>query len=77
MVVREGLVLGLAGVGLGLVGALALARVLSGLVFGVSATDPATLLAVGALLATVAVLASWIPARRAMNVDPAVVLRSD
>ena len=73
MVVREGLVLGLAGVAIGLIAALALARVLSGLVFGVSATDPVTLLSVGALLAAVAAAASWIPARRAMRVDPAVV----
>jgi predicted permease len=77
MVIREGLVLGLAGVGFGLVGALALGRLLSGLVFGVSPTDPVTLVAVGALLASVAVVASWIPARRAMRVDPAVVLRAE
>ena len=77
MVVREGLVLGLAGVAIGLVGAIALARALSGLVFGVSATDPVTLLAVGALLAAVAAFASWVPGRRAMRVDPAVVLRAE
>ncbi|HKP29057.1 MAG TPA: ABC transporter permease [Gemmatimonadales bacterium] len=77
MVIREGLTLGLAGVGFGLLGALAVGRILSKLVFGVSATDPLTLLAVGGLLAGVAVLASWIPARRAMRMDPAVVLRAE
>jgi len=77
MVVREGLVLGLAGVAIGLIGAIALSRALSGLVFGVSATDPVTLLSVAVLLAAVAAFASWVPGRRAMRVDPAVVLRSE
>jgi putative ABC transport system permease protein len=77
MVVREGLVLGLAGVVIGLAGAVALARVLSRLVFGVSATDPVTLAAVALLMAGVAVVASWLPARRAMKVDPAVMLRAE
>jgi ABC-type antimicrobial peptide transport system permease subunit len=77
MVVREGLALGLAGVAIGLVGAIALSRTLAGLVFGVSATDPVTLFSVGALLAAVAAFASWVPGRRAMRVDPAVVLRSE
>ena len=77
MVVREGLSLGLAGVGIGLLGALLLGKLLAGLVFGVSATDPLTLVAVGGLLALVTVVASWIPARRAMRVDPAVVLRAE
>ena len=77
MVIREGLSLGLAGVGIGLLGALLLGKLLAGLVFEVSATDPLTLFAVGGLLAIVAVLASWIPARRAMRMDPAVVLRAE
>jgi putative ABC transport system permease protein len=77
MVIREGMALCLTGVGLGLLGALILGRLLAGLVFGVSATDPLTLLAVGGLLAAAAVLASWIPARRATRVDPAVVLRAE
>jgi len=54
-----------------------LGKLLAGLVFGVSATDPLTLVAVGGLLALVTVVASWIPARRAMRVDPAVVLRAE
>lgn len=77
MVVKEGLALGVAGVTLGLLGAIAMGRALAGLVFGVSPTDPVTLIAVGALLAGVAAAASWLPARRAMRVDPAVVLRSE
>ncbi len=75
LVLREGLLLTLSGVTLGVTGAWALTRFLSGLLFGVSATDPGAFAAVVALLLVVALLASWIPARRATKVDPMIALR--
>jgi putative ABC transport system permease protein len=61
----------------GLLGALALTRVLQGLLYGLTATDPLTFLLVLALLLAVAVLACWLPARRAAQVDPMVALRTE
>jgi len=61
----------------GLMAALALTRVMNGLVFGISATDPATFVTVAGVLATVALLASYLPARRAARFDPAAVLREE
>jgi predicted permease len=75
MVVREGLFLSLAGLGLGLVGALWLGRTASSLLFGVSATDPVTFVAVSLLLVVVATVACWLPARRAMSIAPIVALQ--
>ena len=77
MVLREGLTLTLLGVGVGLVAAAGFSRVLSGLVYGASTTDPATLAGVTVLLTAVTLAAALIPARRAMRVDPAVVLREE
>jgi putative ABC transport system permease protein len=75
MVIGEGLALSLTGVALGLVGALWLGRAGSSLLFGVTATDPLTFLAVSLLLTAVAIAACYVPARRAMAVDPIVALR--
>ncbi len=75
IVVGEGLRLALAGVGAGIVAALAMTRVLQSFLYGVSAYDPPTFLAVALLLTIVAVAASFFPARRATLVDPMVALR--
>jgi putative ABC transport system permease protein len=77
MVLGQAARLAAAGVTLGLAAAFALTRVMQGLLFGVSATDPATFAAVGAVLATAAMLASYLPARRAARLDPAAVLREE
>jgi ABC-type antimicrobial peptide transport system permease subunit len=77
MVVRQGLELTAIGVAAGLVGAFLLTRVMSSLLFGVSATDAATFVAVAVFLAAVALLASYIPALRATRVDPMIALRDE
>lgn len=74
-VMGEGAKLSVTGIGLGMAGALALMRVLSGELYGVAATDPPTFLGVGILVAVVAMTACYVPARRAMRVDPVVALR--
>jgi len=75
MAVRQGLVLIIIGIGVGLAGALALTRVMSGLLYGVSTTDPATFAAIVLLLALASLIACYIPARRATRVDPLTALR--
>jgi ABC-type antimicrobial peptide transport system permease subunit len=67
----------LSGVVIGVLGALMLTRLMSSLLFGIAPTDPYTFLAVMALVTLVAGLASYLPARRAANVDPILALRSE
>jgi len=75
LVVGEGMRLALAGTAVGLVGAFALSRLVRGLLYGVSASDPVAFLAVPALLLAVAAFAVWLPARRAASVEPMRALR--
>ena len=75
MVIRRGMQLTLIGLAIGAAGALALTRLLASLLFGISPRDPVTLIVVAAVLSTVALLACYIPARRAAAVDPLVALR--
>jgi ABC-type antimicrobial peptide transport system permease subunit len=75
MLLRQGAKTALVGVAIGIAAALGLTELMRGLLFGVSAQDPLTFVAVAALLMSVALLASYIPARRAMLVDPVVALR--
>jgi putative ABC transport system permease protein len=77
MVMREGLSMVVIGVAAGLVAAIALTRLLGGLLYGVSPTDPLALAAVAALFALVAALACYVPARRATRVDPVNAMRSE
>jgi len=77
MVLIGGLRIAAAGLAIGVLGALALTRVLSGLLFGVSARDPLTFVVVPGALLAAALAACWIPARRAMHVEPVVALRRD
>jgi putative ABC transport system permease protein len=77
MVVSQGMRPVLAGVALGLGGALAGTRVLRGLLFGVGPTDPITFLIVTTFLVAVALLASYLPARRAARSDPMIALRNE
>jgi putative ABC transport system permease protein len=75
LVLKQGMTPALFGAALGLTGAWAATRLLSGLLFEVNATDPATFAAVTSLFMAIALLACWIPARRATKVDPMIALR--
>jgi ABC-type antimicrobial peptide transport system permease subunit len=75
MVLSQGLALALAGAAVGLAGALIAAHLMAGLLYGVSPSDPLTFIGLTAVLVLVALAACYIPARRAMRVDPIVALR--
>jgi len=77
MVVIQGLRLTLAGLVLGLAGAMAATRLLQGLLFGVGPGDPVTFFTTAAVFVTVAIVASFLPARRATSVDPLTVLHEE
>jgi putative ABC transport system permease protein len=74
---KEGVKFSLFGVGLGLVSALGITRLLAGELYGVSPADPVTFLAAAILMTVVTLLACYIPTRRAMRVDPLIALRQD
>jgi putative ABC transport system permease protein len=75
LVLRHGMTLAGLGLGLGFAGSLGITRLLSSLLFGVGARDPLTMLSTAAILALVAFLACYMPARRAAQVDPLAALR--
>jgi putative ABC transport system permease protein len=77
LILRQGLILSSAGLFFGLAGSLGLMRLISGLLFGVRANDPVTLLAVGAGLVLTTLAACYIPARRATRIDPIIALRRE
>ena len=74
---KDGVKLGLLGIVLGLAGAIARTRVMASLLFEVKPTDPATLIGVALLLAAVAMLACYMPARRALSIHPMTALRRE
>lgn len=77
LVVRQGMTMAVIGLVLGLIGAFLVSRVLIGMLYGVSPTDPLTFTGVSIVLLSVALLACVIPARRATRVDPIVALRAE
>jgi putative ABC transport system permease protein len=77
LVIKEGMRLAAFGIALGLVAAIALTRLMAGMIYGISSTDPLTFFSVAALLAVVAIAACYLPARNAMRIDPINALRYD
>ena len=75
MVLGQGMILAGTGIGIGLLGAFGLTRLMEALLFGISSTDPMTFASVSGALALVALLATWLPARRAAQTDPAQAIR--
>jgi len=77
LVIGQGVALSLIGIGIGLGAAWAMTRVMRSLLVGVAPTDPLTFVGVALLFFAIAVVACWIPARRAANLDPAIALRDE
>ena len=77
LILREGLLLTLVGLTVGLTGSVFVTRMMRALLYGVSSTEPMVFLVIAVLLLAVALLACWIPARRAMRLDPLEALRRD
>jgi ABC-type antimicrobial peptide transport system permease subunit len=77
MVIAQGMALSLGGVVIGLAAAFGLAKLITAFLFGVTAKDPLVFSAVPLLLALVALIAVWLPARRASKVDPIIALRAE
>jgi ABC-type antimicrobial peptide transport system permease subunit len=77
LVVRQGVMLAAVGVVLGLIGAFGITRVIRSLLYHVTPTDPISFGGVAVFLAAIAVVASYLPARRATNVDPIIALRNE
>lgn len=75
LVITQGLALTMAGIGIGLAGAYAMTRAMAGLLYGVTTTDPLTFIGISLLLGGVAMLACYVPTRRAIRVDPMIALR--
>ncbi len=74
---RQGLSIALIGIAIGVAGALIATRLLTGILYGVSATDPVTFGGVAVFLAAVALAASYLPARKASTIEPTVALRAE
>ena len=77
MVMRQGMIVAVAGVAGGLIASAALMRYLTAMLFGVTASDPATFLTLAAVMSIVSALACYVPARRAARVDPLAAIRSE
>jgi ABC-type antimicrobial peptide transport system permease subunit len=77
LVIRQGMIVTAAGIAIGLAASLGLTRLIANLLYGIAATDAVTFAALSLLLLTVALLACWLPARRASGVDPMIALRSE
>ena len=77
LVMRRGMLLVGSGLGIGIAAAVALGRLIAGLLYGITPTDLATLLTVTMFLAAVAVVATYLPARRAIRIDPLIALRAE
>ena len=77
LVVGQGMSLAAVGLAIGVLAALAATRLMTRLLFGISATDPVTFVGIVVLLGVVAFVASWLPARRAVSTDPTLALRSE